>query len=38
MNFSAPAFFGLAALAAPIVVMYILKVRRRRVSVPYLRI
>ena len=38
MNFSTPAFFGLAALAAPIVVMYILKVRRRRVSVPYLRI
>lgn len=38
MNFVAPAFFGLAALAAPIVVMYILKVKRRRVSVPYLRL
>lgn len=38
MSFAAPLAFGLLALAAPIVVLYVLKVRRRRVTVPYLRL
>lgn len=38
MNFAAPLAFGLAALAAPVVILYILKVKRRRVGVPYLRL
>ncbi|MEZ6018209.1 MAG: VWA domain-containing protein [Planctomycetota bacterium] len=38
MNFAAPLLLGLGALAAPIVVLYILKVRRRDVRVPYLRL
>ncbi|MDA1263589.1 MAG: VWA domain-containing protein [Planctomycetota bacterium] len=38
MNFAAPLAFGLAALALPILVLYILKIKRRRVSVPYLRL
>jgi len=38
MSFAAPLAFALAALAAPILVLYILKVKRRRVAVPYLRL
>ena len=38
MSFGAPLAFALSALAAPVVLLYILKVRRRRVSVPYLRL
>ncbi|MEE8467594.1 MAG: VWA domain-containing protein, partial [Planctomycetota bacterium] len=38
MNFAAPLAFATAALALPIIVLYILKVKRRRVSVPYLRL
>ncbi|MCP3917519.1 MAG: VWA domain-containing protein [bacterium] len=38
MNFAAPLAFGLAALAAPILVLYILKVKRRKVQIPYLRL
>ena len=38
MNFAAPLAFALGALALPIVVLYILKIKRRRVSVPYLRL
>jgi len=38
MNFAAPLAFALGALALPILVLYILKVKRRRVAVPYLRI
>ena len=38
MSFAAPLAFALAALAAPILVPYILKVKRRRVAVPYLRL
>lgn len=38
MNFAAPLMLGLGALAAPVIVLYILKVRRRDVRVPYLRL
>ena len=38
MNFAAPLAFAATALALPIIVLYILKVKRRRVSVPYLRL
>ena len=38
MNFAAPLAFALGALAIPITVLYILKVKRRRVQVPYLRL
>jgi len=38
LNFLAPLLLGLGALAAPVVVLYILKVRRREVRVPYLRL
>ena len=36
MSFASPLFFWFAALSGAIVVLYILKVRRRRVTVPYL--
>ncbi|MFT7679837.1 MAG: hypothetical protein ACI8QC_003842, partial [Planctomycetota bacterium] len=38
MNFAAPLLLGLGALALPVTVLYILKVKRRRESVPYLRL
>lgn len=38
MSFAAPLAFALGALALPVIVLYILKVKRRRVSVPYLRL
>ena len=38
MNFISGAFLGLFGLALPVVVLYILKVRRRPVTVPYLRL
>ena len=38
MSFGAPLALLLGGLAAPVVVLYVLKVRRRRVEVPYLRI
>lgn len=38
MSFGAPLAFALGLLALPITVLYILKVKRRRVSVPYLRL
>jgi von Willebrand factor type A domain/Aerotolerance regulator N-terminal len=38
MSFAAPLAFALGTLALPILVLYILKVKRRRVSVPYLRL
>ena len=38
MSFAAPLFFALSAVALPVVVLYILKIKRRRVSVPYLRL
>ena len=38
MSFAGPLFFGMFALAIPVTILYILKVRRRRVTVPYLRL
>lgn len=38
MNFAAPLAFGLAGLSAAVIVLYILKVRRRPVVVPYLHL
>lgn len=38
MSFGAPLAFGLLALALPVTILYVLKVRRRRVTVPYLRL
>jgi hypothetical protein len=38
VTFAAPLLLALGALAAPVVALYLLKVRRRRVSVPYLRL
>lgn len=38
MNFAAPLMLALGALAVPVTVLYILKVRRRDVRVPYLRL
>ena len=38
MSFGAPLALLLAGLALPVVVLYVLKVKRRRVEVPYLRI
>ena len=38
MNFAAPLLLGLGALAVPVTILYILKVRRRDVRVPYLRL
>jgi hypothetical protein len=38
MNFAAPFAFGLSALGVAVVILYILKVRRRPVVVPYLRL
>jgi len=38
MNFAAPLMLGLGALAVPVTILYILKVRRRDVRVPYLRL
>jgi hypothetical protein len=38
LNFAAPLLLGLGALALPVTVLYILKVKRRRESVPYLRL
>ena len=38
MNFASGAFLGLFALALPVVLLYVLKVRRRPVTVPYLRL
>lgn len=38
MSFGAPLFLWMAALTAPVVALYILKVRRRAVTVPYLRL
>jgi hypothetical protein len=38
MNFATPLMLGLGALAVPVTILYILKVRRRDVRVPYLRL
>jgi hypothetical protein len=38
MNFGAPLMLGLGALALPVTILYILKVRRRSIRVPYLRL
>ncbi len=38
MNFAAPIFLGLGALALPVIALYILKVKRRKATVPYLRL
>ena len=38
MSFAAPLALLLGALTAPVVLLYVLKVRRRRVAVPYLRL
>ena len=38
MSFAAPLALALGALALPVVALYRLKVRRRRVQVPYLRL
>jgi len=38
MSFAAPLAFALGALSLPVIVLYILKVKRRRVRVPYLRL
>ncbi|TAH37268.1 MAG: VWA domain-containing protein [Planctomycetota bacterium] len=38
MSLGAPAFLWLLALALPVIALYLLKVRRRRVAVPYLRL
>ena len=38
MSFLAPIAFSLFALGGVVVFFYILKVRRRRVEVPYLRL
>ena len=38
MSFATPLALLLGALAAPVIFLYILKVKRRRVQVPYLRI
>jgi hypothetical protein len=38
MSFAAPLAFGAFVLAAPVIILYILKVKRRRVAVPYLRL
>lgn len=38
MSFAAPLALAMGILAAPVIVLYVLKVKRRRVTVPYLRL
>ena len=38
MSFLAPVMLGLGAIALPVIALYILKVKRRRAQVPYLRL
>lgn len=38
MSFATPLFLGMGALALPVIALYILKVKRRKATVPYLRL